>query len=330
MAERAVLALDLGGTKIAGGLVTTSGTVLARHTVLTNAQAGREGIVRRLSQVGQHLLAVAAEQNRSVEAIGVATPGLMDYAEGRIRFATSSLPGWIGTELQQHMEQELHLPCRIENDANAGAWAEYRWGAGRGVQDMLYVSVGTGIGGGLVLGGRLLQGAVGGAGGFGHISIDRSGPRCYCGNYGCVELYASGKAVTASLRQDPRGLSLTPPDPAHPEALGEIRDVVRLAREGAPAAIEVLAAMGEALGQAAASAANLLNPSLVVVGGGIVHAGDLLLQPLASVLRACTLPPVGQHVQVTAAQLGSEAGLLGAALTAMRAWECDEAGPVEP
>ncbi len=318
MPETAFLALDLGGTKIAGGLVTSDGTVLERHTTLTDAEAGRDGILQRLTAAARHLVHLAGERHYTVTAVGVATPGLMDYATGRIRFATSTLKNWIGTELQQHMEDQLDLPCRIENDANAGAWAEYCWGAGRGVQDMLYISVGTGIGGGLVLGGRLIQGAVGGAGGFGHVSIDHHGPRCYCGNYGCVELYASGKAVAQSLRADNRGLPLAPPDPNHPEELREVRAVVELAAAGSAGARQVLAEMGDALGMAAASAANLVNPSLVVVGGGIVHAGQYLLEPMERTLKACTLPPVGEHVQLRAAQLGSEAGLLGAALVAMR------------
>ena len=202
------------------------------------------------------------------------------------------------------MREELGLDVRVENDANLGALAESVWGAGRGHSDVLYVKAGTGVGGGLLLGGRLYRGAAGTAGELGHLTIDESGPVCRCGNRGCLEALAGSEAILAPLR--PRhGADLTLPR------------VIELARTGDHGCRLVIGDAGRALGIAVAGACNLLAPELVVVGGELAQAGDLLLDPLRSAVRRAAIDAMRQ-IPVTAGVLGARAEVLGAVALVLR------------
>ena len=213
--------------------------------------------------------------------------------------STSILPGWVGITAARAMSDRLNLPVRVDNDANLGALAEHVWGAGDGVEDMIYLKLATGIGAGLVLGGRLYVGVGGTAGEIGHTIIDEHGPVCRCANRGCLETLASG-AATVDLLRPTLGEDLT---------LGR---VVELTIEGHPAATRVVADAGRHIGRAVANLVNLLNPSRVVVGGEMAACGDVLLDPLRAECQRHAISSAGDDVEIHHGPLGDRAQVLGA------------------
>ena len=322
MSKLVVIGVDVGGTKIAAGLVSDLGEVITSKRYPTKSTEGRNAILEQIIGCITELERIAVSLGMTPFGVGVATPGLFDYQQGRVRFATTNLAEWTGAPLAGTIEQSVHLPCIVENDGNAAAFAESRVGSGSNVKDMLYIAVGTGVGGGVIIDRHLVQGYLGGAGGFGHVSIDRFGAKCYCGNYGCIELYSSGKAIAGQVREvwDPAALSVSRVDNSEKfnEQLYEVRYVLEEAKQGNAEARYIIGEAGRNLGYAAASAINLLNPELVVVGGGLATAGDLLLEPMRKVIAERTFPPIGRELNLQQSKLGGEVGLIGASLLA---WE---------
>jgi glucokinase len=304
------IGVDVGGTKIAAGVVDPSGTIVEQvrvSTPATTAQAVEEGIVTAVSMLaGRH----------EVVSVGVAAAGFVDEKRSMLRFAPN-LP-MVDRALRDLISPRVGLPVVVENDANAAAWGEHRFGGGRGAGDVVLITVGTGLGGGIVLDGRLLRGAFGTAGEFGHVRMVPGGILCGCGNHGCWEQYTSGSALV----REARALARTQPQTAarllelaggQPEAING-RTVTQAAGEGDPAAVSLLAELGRWLGEGIADLANVLDPAVVVVGGGVSEAGDLLLEPArvaySALLSAGAYRP---HLRIVAAELGNDAGLIGAA-----------------
>ncbi len=319
MGQRPVwIGVDVGGTKIAAGLVDDQGQLLHSTRSPSEAMAGRHAILERITCVCERMQQTAEDMGAAAQALGIASPGLINYEEGSIRFATSALKDWTGTKVVSALEDRLRLPVFLENDANAAALAESRMGAGLGHSDFLYISIGTGIGGGLILGRALHRGIVGGAGNFGHVAIDRRGPRCYCGSRGCVELYASAKALAAQMASDPQlqhFVSRQKPDRQDSEEeRSEVRTLIALADEGNHRARELLAEAGRSIGVAAASTIHVINCGLVVVGGGVCHAGRWLMDPLEETIKHSVSPALAAHIAVKQARHTEHAGVLGAAL----------------
>jgi glucokinase len=217
------------------------------------------------------------------------------------------------------MAERLGLPVFVENDANVAALAEHRSGAAQGAREVVVLTIGTGIGGGLILRGELYRGGVGAAAELGHMVIDMDGPPCQgkCRNHGCVESLASGTA----LAREARRLAEEQPESGLGRALRAGRElagplVTELAHDGDPAAVEALTLIGERLGVAIASFVNIFNPEVVVIGGGVIAAGELLLGPARAVVAERALPPSRDHVRIVAARFGIEAGMIGAAALA--------------
>jgi glucokinase len=304
------IGVDVGGTKIAAGVVDRTGTVIDEvrvSTPATTAEAVERGIVTAVGQL--------AEKHR-VAAIGVAIAGFVDEKRSLLRFAPN-LP-MRERPLRDIITAASGLPVVIENDANAAAWGEYRFGGGRGSADVVLLTVGTGLGGGIVLGNRLLRGAFGIAGEVGHVRMVPGGLPCGCGNRGCWEQYTSGSALIREARalartMPDRGARLLELSGGDPEGING-RMVTRAAAEGDVAARQLLAEVGRWLGEGIADLANILDPAAVVVGGGVSEAGDLLLEPAreayAALLSAGDHRP---HLRIVAAELGNGAGLIGAA-----------------
>jgi glucokinase len=247
---------------------------------------------------------------------------MIDVGEGILRFAPNL--AWRELPIARRMREALGLPCQVDNDANVAAWGEHRFGAGRGYRHMLLVTVGTGIGGGIVAGGRLFRGAHGFAAEIGHIIVEPDGPPCGCGNRGCWEKVASGDAIgrlgrEAAARPNSVIAALAGGDPA--KVTGRI--VTDAARQGDRAAVGILAEVGGRLGEGIAGLVNVLDPEVVVVGGGAIDAGDLLLDPAR---RAYAHAVEGRdhrpEVPIVAAELGNDAGAVGAAALAL-----EELGP---
>jgi len=310
MSDQVAVGVDAGGTKVAGLLVDVGedGLVLARHEAATPA-ADAEAATLTIVALARELMAGRDD----VRAVGVGAAGMVSL-DGVMRFAPNV--AWREFPLAERIRRAVGLPTVVDNDANVAAWGEYRFGAGRGSIDMLLVTVGTGIGGGIVTGGRLFRGAHGFAAEIGHIIVEPNGPRCGCGNLGCWEQVASGRAVGRLGRlaavDHPEALLLQIAG-GDPEAVtGPI--VTEAAKQGDPVAVHVLAEVGRRLGEGIAGLVNILDPDVVVVGGGVIVAGDLLLQPARRAFyETVEAPEHRPEVQIVAASMGNDAGAVGAA-----------------
>lgn len=306
------IGIDVGGTKIAAGTVDDDGRIVARARRSTPAQSP-DAIAAAISEL------IAELHTPQVAAVGVACAGYIDRAGTRVLFSPNL--AWRDEPLKERIAATIDLPIVIENDANAAAYGEFLHGAGRDLQDMVMVTVGTGVGGGIVIGGRLFRGAFGIGGELGHTLLVRDGRLCGCGNRGCVEAYGSGTALTRDARELVRsgaqfGRRLMDLCDGDADRLtGSM--VTAAAIEGDVASIDLLAQVGNWLGEATASMAALLDPEGFVIGGGVADAGDLLIDPMrAAYARALTgrgYRPVATFVR---AELGNDAGVIGAAALA--------------
>jgi len=294
-----VIGVDLGGTKILAGIVERDGHV-AHHREYVTPTESQEALLEAVDA------AVAELLDDDVGAIGFGIPSTLDQRTGKA-VLPPNIP-IMGLPIRDRMRDRWQLPVAIENDANAAALAEWTAGAGRGSRFMVMLTLGTGIGGGFVLDGRLYRGLVGAGGEVGHMVIEHDGPLCQgnCHGHGHIEVLASGTAATKAAHE-----AFGPGADAH--RLG------RLANEGDVEAQEILRDLGRKLGSAIGSLVNLLNPELVVVGGGFAAAGDWVLVPADAVARREALPPARDLFQIVRAQLGTMAGLVGAGLVAYEA-----------
>lgn len=312
------IGIDVGGTKIAGALVAHDGEILDRERVETPAES-TEQIVAATTAVIRGLLGRAEAAGHTVEAIGLAVAAMIDGRAGHVWFAPN-LP-WRDVQLARLVEEQIGRPVVIENDANAAAWGEYRHGAGADCDDMVLFTVGTGVGGGCIIDDQLLRGAFGIGGELGHVTLDPDGPRCGCGNRGCLEVFASGNALVRNARDlvtsaSPLGEALRERCGGDPDRL-QGTDVTELAQAGDPASVELLEEVGTRLGHGIATVCAVLDPELVVVGGGVSAAGELLLAPVRTAF-ARHLIGRGHRPspQIVPAALGNDAGVVGAAAVA--------------
>jgi len=304
------IGVDVGGTKVAAGVVDEDGTVLAhvrRDTPSTDPEATEDTIAAVVEELGRE---------HTVEAVGLGAAGFVDRTRSVMLFAPNL--AWRNEPLREDVQRRIGLPVVVENDANAAAWAEFRFGAGRGSEHLVMITLGTGIGGGLILDGRLYRGGTGIGGEFGHMRVVPEGHRCGCGNRGCWEQYASGKALVREARE------LAATSPLAAERLLELAggrpegitgpEVTQAAREGDQAALDCFAIVGGWLGEGIADLAAVLDPECFVVGGGVSDAGELLVSPAREAYeRGLTGRGHRPLASVTLARLGSRAGLVGAA-----------------
>ncbi len=307
--------IDVGGTKIAGGVVDEQGKILAtarRESPATDTDA----IERAIEDVVAEL-----RVDHAIVAVGVGAAGFVDSRRSTVLFAPNL--AWRDEPLRSDLEKRIDLPVVVENDANAAAWGEFTFGAGEDVQDSLLVTVGTGVGGGIVLNGELHRGAFGVAAEIGHMRVVPDGRICGCGNRGCWEQYASGTALVRDTKEQARQGSLIARSLVD-RAGGDVENIsgpliTEAARDGDSFAREQLASLGKWLGEGIASLTAVLDPEVVVIGGGVSEAGDLLLDPVRAHFAANL---TGRHyrpeLQVRAALLGNKAGMIGAADLARR------------
>jgi glucokinase len=306
------IGVDIGGTKIAAGVVDEDGTILAQTRRATEPDDA-ESIDRAVADVYAEL-----SQSYEVGAIGVAAAGFVNSERSTVLFAPNI--AWRDYPLRDRVRALLADDVRVvvENDANAAGWAEFRFGAGRAVDDMLMLTVGTGLGGALIVGGKLVRGAWGVAAEVGHMRVVPGGHYCGCGHEGCWEQYASGSALVrdaqAAIVVDPeRGATLLQLAGGDPHALSGPQ-VTQAAQDGDPLAVDLLAQLGRWIGEGSASVAALLDPALVVIGGGVGAAGELLLDPARKAFSD-QLSARGHRpeAKIMLASMGNEAGIVGAA-----------------
>lgn len=295
-----MLALDVGGTKLAAAVVDGEGRVLAttRVPTPTGRRVDAQTIWRTVETVLDHVCA----DRRAVGGVGVGCGGPMSWPAGEV--SPINMPAWRGFPLRERLRRRYAgLPVRVHNDAVCLAVGEHWRGAGRGTGNLLGMVVSTGVGGGLVLGGRLIDGASGNAGHVGHVVVDPDGPPCGCGGHGCLEAIARGPAVAEWARISGW----------HPAGDASARQVAMDAARGHDVALRALSRAGWALGVAIASATHLLDLEVVTVGGGLAQAGPLLFDPLEDAFRRHARMGFAREVRVVPAALGQEAGLVGAA-----------------
>ena len=315
---RSALALDVGGTKLAAGVVDPGGRLLTWARTPTPAGLDAEQVWRTLDALFTSVIEKSGISEADLAGVGCGCGGPMEWPAGRV--SPLNLPSWRGFPLRDRLTERLPgLPVRVHNDAICLAAAEHWRGAGRGRSNMLGMVVSTGVGGGLILDGKLVSGASGNAGHIGHIVVDPSddGPLCGCGGRGCAEAIARGPA----LAQWARAQGWRPG-----QADATARDLAQDAAHGDPVGLAAMDRAGRALGLAIASAASLCDLEVVTVGGGVSQAGPLLFDPLAQTLRVHARLDFTRHLQVVPAALGQSAGLIGAAaliLAAERYWTPD-------
>jgi glucokinase len=313
MPARRTIGVDIGGTKLLAGVVGT-GLEVHHRTQRTVAGLDQPSLLGVMVDAVEELRRAAGTEPLSV---GFGIPCLMDHRTGTPLMSVH-LP-LANIAFSDVMTERLGLPVFVDNDSNVAALAEHRAGAARGTRDAVMLTVGTGIGGGLILGGELYRGAIGVAAELGHTVIEADGPPCQgnCPNRGCVEVLASGTALTREAVR----IGHERPDSSLGRALAAGRAlggplVTELAHDGDAAAIEVLELIGTRLGVAIASFVNIFNPEVVVVGGGVIGAGELLLGPVRAEVAARALPPGRDSVRIVGAAFGVEAGMIGAAVLA--------------
>ncbi len=345
-----VIGVDIGGTQLRAAVL-QGVRMLARASELTGEDPVPERVIPRIFTVIQRALDEAHVALESIAGMGVATPGPLDNRTGII-YSPPNLPAWERVPLrdivQQHYQRD-QLPVYIENDANTAALGEYMFGAGRGCQNMVYLTVSTGIGGGVVIDGKLLEGASGTAAELGHMSIDWNGGLCNCGNRGCLEYYASGTAIARIANeaiiagQGTELLAFVDAMSEHPSTIPDLaalpsaqnmqtqpliesdeiagitenprvnaRTVARAAEAGIPRAHEIIAQAGEALGVGLVNIIHIFNPERIILGGGVSMMGGMLIEPALRITQERAMKVPYAAVRIDMAELGVNAGLVGA------------------
>ncbi|MFC1944124.1 ROK family protein [Chloroflexota bacterium] len=306
-----ILALDIGGSWFRIALADKGGRILSRRAIPSHAgDSYREGINRIYVAIKELVSEVGLD---SVAAIGVAAVGPLDIDAGMM-LDPPSLPGWRNAPIRSLIEDEYELPLRIDNDASLAALGEHRYGAGIGMDNLIYITVSTGIGGGVIADGRLLWGNRGLAAEIGHMIIEPAGPRCNCGNKGCLEAMASGTAI-ARLAVDM--LSEGSVSAISNLVAGDLdkvtaRIVTEAARSGDPLANEVMNRAGTSLGIGVVNLIHVFAPQMVIIGGGVSGAGDIILEPIREVIAERAMRGFAEGLRLTTPARGDDAGLLGA------------------
>lgn len=313
------LGVDLGGTKILTAVINPQGKMLSRDHSITPASKGHEAIIQAILESAGRALAQAGIAASELSAIGVGAPGLSNPETG-ILFTSPNLPGWRDVPLRGIIQRKLGKKTFLINDANAAALGELYFGAARGARNFIYVTISTGIGGGIVINGEIYSGASGAAGEVGHMTIDDNGPLCNCGNRGCWETLASGTALAREARhQMEQGAKTSILDYSGGVMEKVTAEVIhKAAQAGDKLAEELIARTGYYVGVGLASLINIFNPELIVIGGGLSNIGGMLLEPAFRVAGERAFKEACQAVRFATAELGRNSGVLGAAAFALK------------
>lgn len=290
--------MDFGHTHLRVAVGNLAHQVLAEESEPLDVDASSAYGFGRAEELVERLIEATGIGRQKVIGVGLGVPGPIDVVSGTLG-STSILPGWTGINPSEEMAGRLGVPVYVDNDANLGALGELVWGSGRGVKDLAYIKVASGVGAGLVIDGQIYRGPGGTAGEIGHITLDESGPVCRCGNRGCMETFTAARYVLPLLRSS-HGRDLT------------MERVVQLAREGDPGCRRVIADVGRHIGSGVANLCNLLNPSRVVLGGDLAEAGELVLAPIRESVSRYAIPSAARQLSVLPGALGGRAEVLGA------------------
>ncbi|MFA6431732.1 MAG: ROK family protein [Candidatus Margulisiibacteriota bacterium] len=284
-----IVGIDLGGTKIAGVLANEAGKVITDITIPTEALLGREKVIQNIKKAIYNLI---HKNHDRLKAIGIGLPGPILYEKG-IVISPPNLPGWKKVNLKKILEKEFKIPIFVDNDANCAALAEAKYGAGKKAKHFIYMTVSTGIGGGIIIDRKLYRGMTGAAGEFGHMIIDSKGYKCGCGNVGCLEALASGTAIKKRSGMEGYAVELA-------------------ARNGDKKALKVIETTAHYLSIGLANLVNIFNPEMIIIGGGVSQMRELLFKPIRKEFKEYALPLPAKSVKIVRAKLGTKAGVLGA------------------
>ena len=314
MAKR--IGIDVGGTNVKIALVDDNGKIIYSNSVPTYAKMGYEYTVNNIKQAIKDLMKETNTTPSDIEGIGFDFPGRVDCKTGVVKLAPN-VPGWVNVPIAQMIEDGFHIPTGIDNDVRCAALGELKFGAGRGCENFICITVGTGIGSGIVINGKVVRGATNAAGELGHIKLQMNGgPICGCGDTGCLEAFASGPAIVAMAQEYIKGGKSTKFREMAAVEGGEITPymVAKAAEEGDPVAKRIFQIVGEYIGIGLTSVINLLNPERVIIGGGVAESGELLLGPIRKTIKERAMVVAGNAVEIVPAQLGNSAGVIGASM----------------
>jgi len=300
MAKRVKIGIDLGATRIKMGLVDERGRVSLRREIDTPFDAKKGAIINFIVSNVREMIKESGRVKREIIGIGIGVPGPVDSKRGIIHYFTN-IKGWKEVPLKSILETRLGIKVALDNDVNAMTLGEYKFGAGGGALNLVCLTLGTGVGGGIIINGEIYRGSTMCAGEIGHIPINEKGPKCNCKGIACVERYIGNRYILyRALMIFGKGITL--------ERLSS------LARKGNKKALRIWMDVGRKLGIALTGVVNLLNPDLIVIGGGVSKAGELILRPLRKEIKARAMKDQAKHVKLVRAKLGDDAGIIGASL----------------
>lgn len=316
--EKVAIGVDLGGTNIRAGIVDAEGRILNRIENSTSVQNGKDTVIERLIEGIKSLKDDARGKTLEVLSVGLGAPGIISIEKGIIAISPN-LPDWVNVPLRDIVEEKTGIHAVLENDANAWAFGEKWVGEGRGLQDFIMITLGTGVGGGIIHKGEILHGADGMAGEIGHMTVNPDGPKCGCGNHGCLEVYASARGITD------RAIGAI--EAGGETKLREITEgniykinsemVYQAAKEGDSLARDIIREMGRYLGIGIASLINIFNPEAIIIGGGVKDAWDLFIEPLKKEVQVRAFSIPAEKARIIRSTI-SDGGLIGAAGLALK------------
>ncbi len=311
-----VLGIDMGATHVGILLADYSARLIGEIEAPLDITQGPQACLKTVVDLAHTLIEKNSIQAGSIHAVGIGVPGPVVAGAGIVSFPPI-MPGWNNYPIRDTLVKEFNCPVVLSNDAELGAIGEWAYGAARGVHNLLYLKVGTGIGAGILLEGQVYRGTSGSAGEIGHITINENGPLCTCGNYGCLEAMAGGKAIATKAVELVRKGQRTQLSSIQPADSITSQDVINAARGGDLLSQQIIMEVGVHLGTALASAVNLFNPAMIVVGGGVAQIGDLLLEPVRRTVYQRGLRTASQAVRITTALLERRSSGMGAVVQAL-------------
>lgn len=313
--ERYVIGIDLGGSKIATCIIDKKGKILKKITIPTLAQEGPASVIARIQESVYDVVKKHNIDMSNIVGIGIGSPGPLDAERGIIKNPPNLL-GWNNIPLSEILQQSFRVPVCLENDANAAALGEKLYGSGKGIDNFIYITISTGIGGGLVVGDKIFKGSNGNACEIGHMTINFEGPRCGCGNKGCWEAYASGTALARfALKGINKGIKTIIKDIAGKKDI-KAEHVFLAAKQGDEFAIQIVDREGYYLGVGLANVVNIFNPKCISIGGGLTHEWDMFSFRMLQVMKEYSLKANLENLKVVKATLGPDVGVVGAAAVA--------------
>lgn len=311
------IGVDLGGTFIKTALVTRQGDIIHKVEIDSERERGPDGVIENICRSIRLVITESKKAEDEIAAIGLGSPGPLNTKKGIVSNAVN-LPGWVKIPLRDRVEKVFRVPANLENDANAAAYGEYWKGAGQDSSLMLAYTLGTGVGGGIIINGKLIRGTTDCAGELGHITIIPDGRLCSCGNRGCVEAYASATALVRIAELNiKQGRSLLLQKWINEGKILTAKLIDEAHKAGDAFAKEILEDVGYYLGLGVASMVMSLNPDVIVIGGGMIKAGEVILAPLRREVGCRVFPEHFQNLKIVPAQLGNDAGVIGSACLAL-------------